>query len=98
MGISPGPGGTKRKDKFSNKPKAKVSLKHLIFFSYERSAYASEASAAVAAAADDAAAALVSHLGCYWTEEAWRALSHPWQAWVKKHYNPFLVSPWSLNS
>ena len=93
MGISTGPGGTKRKDKFSNKPKAKVSLKHLILFPYEGNAYASEASAA---AAD--AATLASHLGCYRTEEARRALSHPRQAWVKKRYNPFLVSPWSLNS
>lgn len=89
MGISPGPGGTKRKDKFSNKPKAKVSLKHLMFFSHERSAYASEASAAATPA---------SRPGRYWAAEAWRAAGHPWQAWVKQHYSPLPASPWGLDS
>ena len=100
MGISPGPGGAKKKggwDKCSNKSMAKVGLRHPAFFSCEGATYASEASAA--AAADAAVAASpVSHLGCYWTEVAWRAASRPWQVWVKKHYNQFLVSPWHLNS
>ena len=96
------PWGSKKKKKggwgkCSNKSMAKVGLKHPVFFSSEGATYASEASVAVAAAAA-AAASLVSHLGCYWTEVAWRASSRPWQVWVKKHYNQFLVSPWHLNS
>lgn len=80
--------------KCSNKSMAKVGLKHPVFFSSEGATYASEASVAAAAAA----ASLVSHLGRYWTEVAWRASSRPWQVWVKKRYNQFLVSPWHLNS